>query len=282
MLAGKPLPPTFLCSYAASTLAMCLIKSTTLHEYPHSLSYQATSFTKVGSIMMPALESKVLEIVQVSKSVDTRLSSQYPRKPFMSPSDRLLTSAQISSYVVGFSNSQVRSTTDTSMVGTRNAMPVSLPFIAGITLATALAAPVDEGMMLPDAARPPRQSFFEEPSTVGCDAVIAWIVVMRPLLMLNLSWIAFTSGASPFVVQEAQDTHSMEESYVSWFTPITTVCESSLAGAEKTTFFAPAFRWGSIFSVVKNTPVDSQTYSAPCSVKGISAGSRVCDKATPH
>mmetsp|Transcript_19230 Transcript_19230/g.49305 ORF Transcript_19230/g.49305 Transcript_19230/m.49305 type:complete len:216 (-) Transcript_19230:460-1107(-) len=198
----------------------------------------------------------------------------------MSPSERFLISAQISSYVVGASNSHVKSTTDTSMVGTRKAMPVSLPATAGITLATALAAPVEEGMMLPDAARPPRQSFLDAPSTVGCEAVMAWMVVMRPRLMPNLSLIAFTSGARPFVVHEAQDTHSMDESYVSWFTPITMVCESSLAGAENTTFLAPAFRCGCTFSVVRNTPVDSQTYSAPCFLNGISAGSRVWDRAT--
>mmetsp|Transcript_44585 Transcript_44585/g.137989 ORF Transcript_44585/g.137989 Transcript_44585/m.137989 type:complete len:216 (+) Transcript_44585:303-950(+) len=198
----------------------------------------------------------------------------------MSPSERLLISVQISSYVVGVSSSQVRSTTDTSIVGTRKAMPVSFPLTSGITLATALAAPVEEGMMLPDPARPPRQSFFEAPSTVGCDAVIAWMVVIRPLLMPNLSLMALTRGASPFVVHEAQDTHSMDGSYVSWLTPITMVCESSLAGAENTTFLAPAFRCGCTFSPVRNTPVDSHTYSAPCSAKGISAGSRVWDSAT--
>merc|ERR1712066_1140730 len=112
---------------------------------------------------MPALESNVQEIGQVSKSVETRGSSVYPRYPFISPSERSFISAQISSYVVGFSNSTVKSTTETSMVGTLRAMPVSLPFTAGITLATALAAPVDEGMMLPDPARPPRQSFFDVP-----------------------------------------------------------------------------------------------------------------------
>merc|ERR1719373_323382 len=113
-----------------------------------------------------------------------------------------------------------------------------------MTLATALAAPVEEGMMLPDAARPPRQSFFDDPSTVGCEAVMAWTVVIKPLLMPKASLTAFTIGASPFVVQDAQLTAVMLDSYVSWFTPITTVCESSLAGAEKTTFFAPAFRCG--------------------------------------
>merc|ERR1719433_1475694 len=149
-----------------------------------------------------------------------------------------------------------------------------------MTFATALAAPVDEGMMLPDAARPPRQSFFDEPSTVGCDAVMAWTVVIKPLLMPKASFTAFTTGASPFVVHEAQLTAVILESYVSWLTPITMVWESSLAGAENTTFFAPAFKCPAIFSVVRNTPVDSQTYSAPCSLNGISAGSRVCDKAT--
>ena len=45
-------------------------------------------------------------------------------------------------------------------------MPVSLPFSWGKTLPTALAAPVEEGMMFPAAALPPRQSFLLGPSTV--------------------------------------------------------------------------------------------------------------------
>merc|ERR1719181_2700996 len=44
--------------------------------------------------------------------------------------------------------------------------------MTGYALATALAAPVDEGMMLVAAARPARQSApFIEPSTVSCEAV---------------------------------------------------------------------------------------------------------------
>merc|ERR1719145_183282 len=43
----------------------------------------------------------------------------------------------------------------------------------GYALATALAAPVEDGMMLAEAARPARQSPFIEPSTVSCDAVAA-------------------------------------------------------------------------------------------------------------
>merc|ERR1719230_2484263 len=78
--------------------------------------------------------------------------------------------------------------------------------MAGKHLATALAAPVDDGMMLADAARPARQSPFIEPSTVSCEAVAACTVVMRPCLMPNLSLIIFTSGARPLVVHEAHET----------------------------------------------------------------------------
>ena len=46
------------------------------------------------------------------------------------------------------------------------------------TLPTALAAPVEEGMMLAPAPRPPRQSFLEGPSTVFCVAVVACTVVI--------------------------------------------------------------------------------------------------------
>lgn len=63
----------------------------------------------------------------------------------------------------------MRSTTDTLVTGTLNAMPVSFPFNSGITLPTALAAPVDDGIMLHPAALPALQSFppFDGPSTVN-------------------------------------------------------------------------------------------------------------------
>merc|ERR1719188_2758582 len=85
-----------------------------------------------------------------------------------------------------------------------------------MTFATALAAPVDEGMMFPEAARPPRQSFLEEPSTVGCDAVMACTVVISPRLMPKASLIALTIGAKPLVVHEAHETAVIDDSYVSW------------------------------------------------------------------
>lgn len=56
--------------------------------------------------------------------------------------------SMISSYVASFLRRTVRSTTETSIVGTRKAMPVSLPLSSGSTEPTALAAPVEDGMML--------------------------------------------------------------------------------------------------------------------------------------
>jgi len=63
----------------------------------------------------------------------------------------------------------VRSTTETSDVGTRKAMPVNLPLRAGMTLATALAAPVLAGMILLKELRPALQSLppLLGPSTVS-------------------------------------------------------------------------------------------------------------------
>ena len=86
--------------------------------------------------------------------------------PFNSPSEASFIAAQISSYLAGFAKLTVKSTTETSKVGTRIDIPVNLPFKEGITLPTALAAPVEDGIMFPEAARPPLQSFIEGPSTV--------------------------------------------------------------------------------------------------------------------
>jgi hypothetical protein len=92
----------------------------------------------------------------------------------MGPSEAALTAILMSSYVAAFFRRQVKSTTDTSAVGTRKAIPVNLPFRSGITLPTAFAAPVLEGMMFDAAPRPPRQSFFEGLST----GFFFWVAVV--------------------------------------------------------------------------------------------------------
>src|SRR4051794_8114457 len=164
--------------------------------------------------------------------------------PFSSPSLAAFMAALIASYVVAFSVLNVRSTTETSGTGTQTAMPVSLPLSAGSARPTALAAPVLDGMMFWYAPRPPRQSFLLGPSTVGWVAVAAWMVLMRPSTRPNLSLITFATGARQLVVQEALLTTScLPASYLSWFTPITSVGTSSslaLVGAEMTTRLAPA------------------------------------------
>src|SRR5499427_11056400 len=113
---------------------------------------------------MPALASNTQVHDSPTKSVETTSSSVYPMMSFIGPSEAAFRVALISSYFAGLANRQVKSTTETFTVGTRNAIPVNLPLRSGITLPTALAAPVLDGMILVAAARPPRQSLFEGPS----------------------------------------------------------------------------------------------------------------------
>jgi hypothetical protein len=90
-------------------------------------------------------------------------------------------------------------------------MPVNLPSRLGITLVTALAAPVADGMMFIAAVRPPRQSLWLGPSTVFWVAVYEWTVVIRPSIMLYFSWITLASGERQFVVHEALLQHIIDE-----------------------------------------------------------------------
>eukprot|EP00438_Fugacium_kawagutii_P004114 Skav212866 [mRNA] locus=scaffold151:16248:26844:+ [translate_table: standard] len=137
---------------------------------------------------------------------------------------------------VSFSAVKVRSTTETSGVGTRKAMPVNLPLVVGSTSPTAFAAPVALGMMLQDAARPPRQSWQRRhPRSSEWRCRSGW----------------WSSGPSRFqrppVVQEALDTTLwLALSYSVWFTPQTKVFKSPFPGAEMMTFLAPskARPWG--------------------------------------
>merc|ERR1719473_2526206 len=127
------------------------MRSTTRFEKPHSLSYHETILWKLSVSEMPAVASTIDEFLLCTKSVDTTASSVKPRLPAIGPVDAALSAAMISSYDAPLLSVHVRSTTETSGVGTRNAMPVSLPLSSGSTLPTALAAPVEDGMMLAPA-----------------------------------------------------------------------------------------------------------------------------------
>ena len=58
-------------------------------------------------------------------------------------------------------------------VGTLTAFEVSLPSKVGITFVTALAAPVELGIIFKSVLLPHLKSFFDGPSTVNCVAVAA-------------------------------------------------------------------------------------------------------------
>merc|ERR1711988_942788 len=109
-----------------------------------------------------------------------------------------------------------------------------------MTLPTALAAPVEDGMMFAEAQRPPRQSFPPRlgPSTTSWVAVIACTVVINPSTMPKVSCTTLVRGARQLVVQEALETTVSEVLYSVLFTPMTYIGTSSLGGAEMMTFLA--------------------------------------------
>ena len=122
--------------------------------------------------------------------------------PLSGPSAAAFMAAFTASSVAGFSSSAVRSTSETFGVGTRTAMPSSLPFSAGSTRPMARAAPVLLGIMERAAARARRRSSCGR-SRMRWSLVYEWIVVMRPRRMPKVSWSTLATGARQLVVQEA-------------------------------------------------------------------------------
>mmetsp|Transcript_20203 Transcript_20203/g.44571 ORF Transcript_20203/g.44571 Transcript_20203/m.44571 type:complete len:267 (-) Transcript_20203:197-997(-) len=243
-----------------------------LFDYPHSLSYQDTSLTNWSDIWMPALTSTIELLLSVTKSCETTISSVTPRTFFKSEFERFLSSAMMSAYLAPFWSSTVRSTTDTLAVGTLKAMPVSLPLRLGITLPTALAAPVLLGIMLFSEQRPPLQSLPETESTVFWVPVTACTVVIRPCSMPKVSCNTRARGARQLVVQEAFEKILTSLPRVLWFTPYTNMGVSSLEGALKMTFLAPPSRWPEAPLLSRKTPVHSATSSAPTAPHLMSLG----------
>ena len=122
------------------------------------------------------------------------------------------------------------------------AKPSSLPLSSGSTSPTAVAAPVVVGIIESAAARARRRSLCGRSSRFW-SFVYEWIVVIHPLRMPNRSWITLATGARQLVVHDALEMMwCVDGSYVSSFTPSTTVMSGPLAGAVMMTFFAPAVR----------------------------------------
>src|SRR3990172_2688906 len=208
------------------------MSSTILHEKPHSLSYHAKIFTKLlfspSTRVNPA--SNTDEYVLCNTSLLTIGSSVYCKMPLIGPSAAAFMAALISSLVTSLLNKQVKSTSDTSGVGTRSATPFILPLQLGRTKPIAFAAPVLVGMML--------------------------------------------TGARPFVVQLALlRMLCFSGSYLSLFTPRTTVKSGFSAGALMSTFFAPAAKCLDAPSRLVKKPVDSTARKTPRSFHGNAAGS---------
>ena len=81
-------------------------------------------------------------------------ASVYASTPFSGPLAAARMASLISATVVARAASNTRSTTETFGVGTRTEMPSSLPLSSGSTRPTALAAPVEVGIIDSAAARP--------------------------------------------------------------------------------------------------------------------------------
>src|SRR4051794_32088164 len=153
-------------------------------------------------------------------------------------------------------------------------MPSTFPFRCGSTSPIARAAPVDVGIRLIAAARARRRSLCGRSSTCW-SFVYAWIVVMKPRSIPNVSSSTFAIGATQFVVHDAFEMIACcSASYWSSFTPSTRVMSGSVAGAEMITFFAPASRCFCADARSVKKPVDSITTSTPRSRQGKLAGSR--------
>ena len=107
-------------------------------------------------IVSPA--SNTHECGSVTMSANTMGSSVYLRTPFRAFLLAASNAALISSTLAAFFKLTVKSVRDPVGVGTRRAVPSSLPFIDSITSDVARAAPVEVGTILIAAPRARRRS----------------------------------------------------------------------------------------------------------------------------
>src|SRR5690348_14510690 len=123
-------------------------------EKPHSLSYQLMTRTSVPSMTLVWSMWKVDEWLSWLKSIDTFGASVQPRMTLSWLAAASLIALLISSLSVFFLATNLKSISETFGVGTRIAVPSSLPLSSGSTRPTAFAAPVEVGIIDIAAARP--------------------------------------------------------------------------------------------------------------------------------
>ena len=136
------------------------------------------------------------------KSIETRGAVATCRMPLRGPSAAAAKAAFTASAVAGRSTWATRSTTDTFGVGTRMAMPSSLPFNSGSTSPTAAAAPVVVGIIESPAERARRRSLWGR-SRSFWSLVYACTVVIHPRFRPNCSCSTLATGARQLVVHDA-------------------------------------------------------------------------------
>src|SRR5690625_1502071 len=141
--------PSFYSPFSFRNTAMSIQRA----EYPISLSYHETTFTKLSSKTIVERPSTIEEYVEPTISLETIGSSVYSKIPFKSPSAALRKASFTSSAVTFFSNSTTKSVMEPSGIGTRIAIPFNLPSNSGKTFPTAFAAPVEVGIIFSAAAR---------------------------------------------------------------------------------------------------------------------------------
>src|SRR5437667_9945044 len=115
------LPSAYCLLLSYSRLATNFTRSLTLHEYPHSLSYHAVTFTHVPSITLVKPASTIEECGLPRKSTETSSSVENSMMPLSGPSAALRSASFTSSVVVRFSTKATRSTRETLGTGTRMA-----------------------------------------------------------------------------------------------------------------------------------------------------------------
>src|SRR5678816_1701279 len=143
----------------AQTFDHASVVSSMRLEKPHSLSYHAQTLTVV-SMTLVMVASYTEECGSWLKSTETSGPSVYARIPLSAPFAAAFITVLISSIVVARFAWNVRSTSDTLIVGTRTEKPSSLPLSSGSTRPTAAAAPVLVGIMDCVAERARRRSLW--------------------------------------------------------------------------------------------------------------------------
>src|SRR5688572_14969459 len=112
--------------------------STSLLEYPHSLSYQAKTLTKLPPTTRVISPSIIAEYGVLIISDDTNGSSVYVNKCAISGFNAAALKASfISSGGTFFLRTAVMSEIDPETTGTLNESPSKIPFIEGIALPVA-------------------------------------------------------------------------------------------------------------------------------------------------